>query len=306
MPSGAKKIVFPLLTSLLFSGSFIAGKYTTFDLQPLTASLLRYLIALLFLTGFAGYYGRTSLKIKREDIASLFVLGLFGIAAYHYFFFLSLRYTEVANTAIINALTPVVTGVAAAIFIGERLSRTNYFGILIASIGVIILLTKGGISNLSGLQFNRGDLLMLLSVFSWVIYTLIVKKLVTKYSGFTVTFYATLFGTILLFLFALTEDPVNQIRHISVVSIFSVIYMGIFASGIGYLFYNYSIVEIGPTKTAGFIYSGVQIFVAILSYIFFNRIITISMSISAVLIILSLKFMLREENKLKEVKEKNI
>ncbi|NIM28947.1 MAG: EamA/RhaT family transporter, partial [Gammaproteobacteria bacterium] len=45
-----KRILFPLTTSVLFSGSYIAGKYTTVDLDPLTATLLRYFVALLFLT----------------------------------------------------------------------------------------------------------------------------------------------------------------------------------------------------------------------------------------------------------------
>ena len=49
----------------------------------------------------------------------MMLLGVTGIVAYHYFFFLSLRFTDVANTAIINALSPVVTAIAAAIFIGR-------------------------------------------------------------------------------------------------------------------------------------------------------------------------------------------
>ena len=40
------KVLLPLLTSLLFAGSFVAGKYTTVELGPLTTSLLRYVIAL--------------------------------------------------------------------------------------------------------------------------------------------------------------------------------------------------------------------------------------------------------------------
>ncbi len=290
-----KKIALPLLTTLLFSGSFIAGKYTTFDLQPLTASLLRYFVALLFLTAITGFYGRTLVKIKLKDLTAFLILGLSGIVAYHYFFFLSLRYTDVTNAAIINALTPVITGVAAAIFIGERLTRSNYSGILIAFAGVIILLTRGKISNLAGLNMNSGDMLMLLSVISWVIYALIVKKLVKKYHGFTITYYSTLIGTILLFFLALPEDPLGQILQVSLVSVVAVVYMGIFASGIGYLLYNYSIKEIGPTKTSGFVYSCQPIFVAILAFIFFSQQITNFMIISAVLILTGLQFMLRDK-----------
>ena len=290
-----KKIALPLLTTLLFSGSFIAGKYSTFDLQPLTISLLRYIVALLFLTAIAGFYARTFEKIKLKDLPAFVILGLSGIVIYHYFFFLSLRYTSVANAAIINSLTPVVTGAAAAIFISERLTRGNYSGILIAFAGVIILLTGGKISNLTGLNLNSGDLLMLVSVISWVIYALIVKKLIKKYHGFTITYYSTIIGTVVLFLLALTEDPVDQILQISLVSVFAVVYMGIFSSGIGYLVYNYSIKEIGPTKTAGVVYSCLPVFVAILAFVFFNQPITGVMIISAILILTGLQFMLTDK-----------
>ena len=120
------------MTSVLFSGSYIAGKYTTLDLGPLTTTLLRYVVALLFLSSLLLHYKRSALVLRSRDIAPALLLGLFGIVGYHYFFFLSLRYTEVANTAIINALSPVLTGVAAALLIKERLSRANYAGLVIA------------------------------------------------------------------------------------------------------------------------------------------------------------------------------
>ena len=89
---------------------------------------------------------------------------MFGIVGYHYFFFLSLRYTEVANTAIINALSPIMTSIAAAALINERLSGRTYLGVLVAFLGVLLLLSRGDIDVIRAVEFNKGDLLMLLSV----------------------------------------------------------------------------------------------------------------------------------------------
>ena len=58
-----QRILFPLTTSLLFSGSYIAGKYTTVDLDPLTTTLGRFSIALVFLLLLAGHYRLGGLKI---------------------------------------------------------------------------------------------------------------------------------------------------------------------------------------------------------------------------------------------------
>ncbi|MFQ5824220.1 MAG: DMT family transporter [bacterium] len=291
-----RQIFIPLITSLLFAGSFIAGKYTTRDLGPLTTSLLRYLVAFIFLSILLYLNNSFSLKVELVDILTLIILGLFGIVGYHYFFFSSLRFTEVANTAIINALSPIVTGVVAAIFIKERLTIRNYIGVNIVVIGVILLIIKGKISNLIGLNLNLGDSLMLCAVLSWVIYSLLIKKLSNKYSSFTLTFYATLFGVLLLLIFALTEDCFRQIKEISIVSFCSVLYMGIAASGIGYLFYNLSIARIGPTKTSGFISSLVPIFVALLAWLFFSEPITLIMVLSIAFVLYGLNMMFRKQN----------
>lgn len=274
----SQKVVSPLLTSLFFSGSFVAAEYTTADLGPLTTSLLRYVVALGFLSALA-------------------LLGLFGIVGYHYFFFSSLRYTEVASTAIINALSPVVTGVLAALFLGERLSARSYFGIGLSFAGVIVLLARGDLRSLTGQGVNRGDLLMLVSVISWAVYALMIRKLVQRYSSFTLTWYATLFGVLQLALLALPERPLQQVGRMSGRSIGSVIYMGLFASGLGYLLYNRSIAAIGPTRTASFVYSVVPVLVAVLALAFFAESVTPAMTVGAALIVLGLNFALREKGR---------
>ena len=286
------RVLLPLATSVLFSGSYIAGKYTTVDLGPLTTTLLRYSVALIFLCGLLGHYKCRSLELRRRDIVPVVLLGLTGIVGYHYFFFLSLRYTDVANTAIINAMSPVLTGFAAAVVIGERLSARNYLGVAIALLGVLVLLSRGDIEAFTKLSFNKGDVLMLLSVVSWMIYALMIKTMVDRYSGFTLTFYSTLAGVLILLVLAPGESALDQIGRMSIESLVSVLYMGVCASGLGYLLYNLSIREIGPTRTSSFVYSVIPPIVAVLAWIFFREAITPIMVASVALILLGLRLML--------------
>ena len=232
------------------------------------------------------------LVLRRRDIVPALLLGLFGIVGYHYFFFLSLRYTEVANTAIINALSPVLTGVAAALLIKERLSRRNYAGLALAFLGVLVLLSNGSIETILAVRFNKGDLLMLLSVISWVVYALLIKSMLDRYSGFTLTFYATLFGVLMLLFLAPQEAPLGEIQSISRTSLLSILYMGIFGSGLGYLLYNLSIREIGATRTSSFVYSVIPLVVAVLALLFFQQSITPEMIASMALILIGLHMML--------------
>jgi len=293
-----KKIWLPLLTAICFAGSFVAGKYTTYDLTPLTTTLLRYIVALLFLGIFL--IGRKStLRVSlKQDLFYFVFLGLFGIVGYHFFFFTSLYYTSVANTAIINAAGPIVTGLMAAAFIKEKLTLRNYIGITGAVGGVLLLISQNrpqtvGPETVFWSDLNIGDLLMLLAVISWAAYGIIIKKLISRYSGLTLTFYAFAFGVLELLLLTIFENPIEQARTMSLASLISILYMGIFASAVGIWLYNLSIEAIGPTRTSSVVYSLVPIFTAILAGQFFAEPITAVMIISGGLIIASLHFALQ-------------
>ncbi|MCP4581221.1 MAG: DMT family transporter [candidate division Zixibacteria bacterium] len=293
----SRKIIWPLFTALSFAGSFIAAKYTIIDLQPLTTAFLRYLIAFLALLALVSYHKPNPLKVASRDLFKLALLGLFGVVGYQFFFFASLKHTALINTSIINAFSPVITGLGAAIFIRERLSKANYLGIIIALSGVIILVSGGNINNLITLSFNYGDILMLCAVISWAVYALLIKTLLKTYSGYTLTLYAALFGMLELGVLCLIEDPITQIKAVSGLTIISVLYLGIVATAFGHFLYNLCIAEIGPTKTSSFVYSVVPIGVTGLVYLFFKDTITLAMALSVVFIIVGLNFMMRRKAK---------
>ena len=287
-----KRLGLPFVTSVLFAGSYVAGKYTTADLGPLLTTLLRYAVALVFLLCLLPGQTRSDLRVSRADWMPVLLLGLFGIIGYHYFFFSSLRYTAVANTAIINALSPVLTAVGAAVVLSERLSRRNYLGIALTVVGVILLITEGDLNRLLRWELNRGDLMMLISVLCWMVYALLVRRLSERYGSYAITLYATLSGVAVLALAVPTHSSLAEFQDMSVSSAFSIVYMGIFASGLGYLLYNASVSRLGPTVTSGVVYGTVPVLVAILALIFFGQNITAPMLGSAGVVTLGLYFIL--------------
>ena len=137
---------------------------------------------------------------------------------------------------------------------------------------------------------------MLLGVFCWVIYSLMIKPLSRIYSGFTITWYAAMFGVVQLLLLAFVEQPLEDISTMTLPSVLALLYMGVLASGVGYFLFVLSIHEIGPTKTAGSVYSTVPIFVALLALLFFDEKITWIMGVSSLAIIFGLRFTLTESS----------
>ena len=283
-------------TSLLFAGSFVAGKYTTSEMGPLLITLLRYVIASAFLGLLVWQKQDIGPRISAASVADkicLFLLGTTGVVGYHFFFFSSLRYTAVANSAIINAFNPVVIGFLAAVILKEKLAVQNYLGGAIAILGVLILLTNGNLATLLQLRFNSGDLLMLCAVLCWACYSILLRHLGRQYSGLAMSYYGALFGVAQLSLLVIPELKAAGLPTLSLGSILGVVYMGIGASGIGYLLFIISTRRIGPTKSTSIVYSGVPVWVALLAWVFFAEPVTPWMIVSMLLILLGLRTVLQ-------------
>ena len=289
-----------VLTSLLFAGSFVAGKYTTSEMSPLVITLLRYAIASLFLQSLVWYqqvkgqgFESRIQDASLSDKCYLFLLGTTGVVGYHFFFFYSLRYTAAANSAIINAFNPVITGFLAAVLLKETLAFRNYMGGAIAILGVLILLTDGNLAFLLQLQFNRGDTLMLCAVVCWAFYSILLRHLGKRFSGLAMSYYGALFGVVQLIVLVIPEVVQSGLPSLSLSSVLGVVYMGIGASGVGYLLFTLSTQRIGPTKSTSIVYSSVPVWVALLAWLFFRESVTPWMIVSMGLILLGLKAVLR-------------
>ncbi len=261
----ALHIALPLATSALFSGSYVAGKVVATALDPLDATLARYVVALAFLAALIPRLGRSGIGVAWRDLPAIAVLGLTGIVGYHGLFFASLRHTSAGNTAIINGLAPVLTALAAAALLGERLGARRYAGIALACAGALVLVAGGEPRRLAALDLNRGDLLMLGAVCCWVAYSLVLRRLLERHDGFRLTLHATLAGVLVLAVACLDGPTVLSLLAMSGTTLVAIAYMGLAASGLGYLLYTYSVEAIGPTRTSSIVYCTVPILVALLA-----------------------------------------
>ena len=135
---------------------------------------------------------------------------------------------------------------------------------------------------------------MLVAVGSWTIYAIAVKRLSARYSSYALTFYATLFGVAWLLVLVPLDETIVLLKQATPTTIYAVLYMGVFGSGIGYLTYNLSVRTIGATRTSSFVYSVIPVLVAMFAWVFFGQGITTVMIVSTVMILLGLRLMMSE------------
>jgi len=88
-------------------------------------------------------------------------------------FFSAVKLTSIVNATIIGSMQPVVVGVIAAKFFGERIGLRNVAWSLVALTGTVVVVAAGADDSTADL---RGDLLALAAMLSWSAYFIASKN----------------------------------------------------------------------------------------------------------------------------------
>jgi len=269
-----------ILAVIFWGSSFIATKVALKELSPETIISLRLIIASVFLFFTAIVYKKYfSINLKSHGV--IFILAL--IAVFHLMIQVTgLKYTTASNTGWIIGTAPIFIVILAAIFFGEKIGLLKISGIIIAMIGLLLLIGKGNITNVDIIK-NKGDLLVLASEFTWGIYSMVNKKISLSYSPFMPILYLFLMMAVIIIPFNLNAASVNSVFHLSLNGWISILFLGLFCSGIAYVIWAYSLRDMESAKVGAFLYFEPLVTV-LAAWVLLSESITILMIISGMII----------------------
>jgi len=292
-----------VLTSLLWSGAFITGKFSVQEFPPFALTFFRFLFALPFIFTILYLKEPKNLFPHGKQWRALLLLGFVGTFCYHVLFFTSLKYTTAINSSLIGAINPMVTTLLAAMFFGERLTPLRVFGIFLSFSGVFLFITNGDLQVMYHFQVNHGDFLMLIGVFCFATYALLSRRYMKQYqlTPFMVTAYTFLICVVISVPFVLWENPATYLSATTSRGWLSILYMSVFASVLGYLFQAIAIQRIGAPRTAVFI-NLVPIFTIIQSVTILGESITLIKLMCAGIVIIGVYLATRPESKVYPMK----
>jgi drug/metabolite transporter (DMT)-like permease len=158
------------LASLCWSGNHIIGRAVAGHVPPLGVALVRLGVSALILWPFAHRHLVRDWPVIRRHLGTLTWLSLLGGALFAGLQYVGLQYTTALNVSVMNSLAPVLIVAASAAAFGDRLSLAQTAGILISLAGVLVIITRADIHVLAALEFNWGDLLVLIAMVGWAIY----------------------------------------------------------------------------------------------------------------------------------------
>lgn len=241
-----------LLLAIIFWGtSFVATKVLLEEIKPVTIIILRLILASILLSVIAIYTKR-SFSINLKSHGWIFILAL--VAVFHLWIQVTgLQFTTASNTGWIIGTAPIFMAVLGFMFYRERITVLQISGIIIALAGLLLLIGKGDITNISLIQ-NKGDLLVLGSAFTWGVYSMVNKKISLTYPPLMTILYLFLMMAIIIIPFNMNSAVINSVISLSLTGWVSVLFLGIFCSGIAYVIWAQALRDMESAKVGAFLY----------------------------------------------------
>ena len=259
-----------IITMALWGGTFIAGRLVVQEMGAFAAAFCRFAVATLALVVLTyGVEGELP-RPPKHLWGVIMGLGLTGILAYNVFFFSGLKTVEAGRAALIIALNPVAIALGAALFLNDPLRPRQGLGIGLSLLGAGVVISGGNPLALRRGQVGRGEWLILGCVVSWMIYTLLGKRVMGELSPFAATTYACGVGALLLLGPALGDGLLTVIPTASLTAWGSILYLGILGSAVGFSWYYEGLRQIGPAQAGVFI-NLVPVFAILLAAIVLNE-----------------------------------
>ena len=269
---------------IIAGGTHIVAKAVVSDIDAATLTFLRTLIAAVGLVALARLRSGP-LNIERRDWAQLAILGFLGVALNQYLYLYGMRFTTAANGALLYATTPVFVLVISRFVLKEPITRKKGAGVALAFIGISIVIFERGIDFSSGYAF--GNLLILIAVIAWTLFTVFGKRMILKYGALRTTAAMMVFGGLIfapMGLYAFSNFPFEQISSAHWAG---VLYLAVGTSILGYLLWYHALSRIEAGKVA--VFTNIQpVFATILALIFLDYTITPAFVIGSIITIIAI------------------
>lgn len=239
--------------------TFISTKVLLESFKPVEILIIRFVIAFIILTILSPKILR--LKEKRHQLYFIGA-GLTGICLYYLLENIALTFTLASNVGVVLAVAPFFSAIVAYMFMreSEKLTWGFFAGFAVAITGIALISFNGAKLHLS----PKGDLLAVLAAIVWAIYTLLTRKITEAgYATVPATkkifFYGIIFMIPAMFIFDFNPDLILILEG---KNLFNILFLGVGASAICFITWNYGVKCLGIVKTSVYIYVGPVITVA--------------------------------------------
>ncbi len=280
-------IHFKLIGATLFWAlTPIFGRMLAGYSAPYALAFGRFLVATAVLWVFLRASGERA-QISRTHLGAFLLLGLTGVFLHNVLVFMGVEHTEANRANVIFSTITIMIAMIDVLWYRQRLSRGMVGGILLGIVGTAIVVTDGAPWRLLDGAMGLGDGLILLSAASWALYSVLGRPLLKIYSPLTLTFYASLSGTLMLAPFVVLDWAVLPQLASDSKALAMIGFLGVLNSAVGFLWYYQAVARIGAVLTSAYI-NLVPIFGLLLSAILLGELPNAALLIGGALVLAAL------------------
>ncbi len=251
------------LAALSWSGNHIIARYVGDKVPSWSLNLARWTLVALLLALFAFPALRADWPAIRRHWLVLAFLGATGGGIFGALQYVGLRYTTALNMGVMNSVAPALIALASFLIFRDRISWLQALGIAISLSGVVAIVSKLDGDALRTLSFNGGDLILVLNMSLWAIYSACLRlrpKIATTSFLFTLAFSAAL----VTLPFAAVEYAAGARLEFTSVTIGATVYAALISSLLAYICWGRGIDTLGVARAGAFLHL-VPLFGAILA-----------------------------------------
>ncbi len=242
-------------SSLFWSGNFFTGKVAfLYDLTPFKLSFLRWSLAFLLLLPFTYRKIIEDLEKYKKNLPFIVITSILGVTIFNSFTYLSLQTSMVINSSIMASITPLLIIFFSWLIFKTQTYFMQFFGIILSIIGVLLIISKANFTNLINLNFTTGDLWMIAAVFSWGLYSVLLKKIDNTLSQLATLEVMIFVGLIFIFPFYIFESFNNSYLPKDFNEVLMIGYVAIFASITSFFAWNKGVAILGANKASLFLH----------------------------------------------------
>lgn len=243
-----------LFAVTVWGASFVATKISLQYVAPSTVVWLRFTMGVIVL-GLAVFLNKQFALPQGWDWGYFAILGFLGITFHQWLQSTGLLTAQATTTAWIITSTPIFIALLGLTILKERLAWYQVAGIILAAFGVLLVVTKGNLSALTAGRFGTpGDFLVMISAVNWAVFSTLSRSGLKKHPATLMMFYVMGFGWLFTSILFLAGSGIRQITSIPWNGWIAITFLGIFCSGIAYIFWYDALKVLPVAQTGAFLY----------------------------------------------------
>ncbi len=243
-----------LFAVIVWGASFIATKIAVGQISPIAVVWLRFAMGIPFIL-VAVLVRKQFAFPKGNEWLYFTLLGFLGISFHQWLQSNGLKTAQATTTAWIVATSPAFIAILGWFILKEKLNSLQSFGIALAMIGVLVVVTKGNLETLTLGNFGTiGDILILVSSVNWAVFSILSRRGLKDHPSTRMTFWVMTIGWLITSIVFFADRSYIEIPQLDSTGWVAMLFLGIFTTGLAYIAWFDALSQLPAAQTGAFLF----------------------------------------------------